>query len=162
MTVSELESDVAGEITIRDFGMLLGTASRLERIAAKEIERECGISHAMFEVLMRVGAADHTCPQTMGRLACDMILTSGGMTRLVDRMVKAGYVSRTPSPTDRRSQLVLLTEAGEHKLAEVKDVYSAALGRHFAGPLSAAQRDALRSALQVLDDKARLELGGLG
>ncbi|MGZ8734907.1 MAG: MarR family winged helix-turn-helix transcriptional regulator, partial [Acidimicrobiia bacterium] len=46
---------------------------------------------------------------TMSELACQLGLTSGGATRLVDRVVEAGLVVRTSCPSDRRVQWVVLT-----------------------------------------------------
>jgi DNA-binding MarR family transcriptional regulator len=52
----------------------------------------------------------------MSRLSSQVALTTGGMTRLVDRMVVAGLVLRQNSSSDRRSVQVVLTEAGEEAL----------------------------------------------
>ena len=45
----------------------------------------------------------------MSRLSSDVALTTGGVTRLVDRMVEAGLVARENCPSDRRSIYVVLT-----------------------------------------------------
>ncbi|GLW63489.1 MarR family transcriptional regulator [Actinomadura rubrobrunea] len=145
---------------VREFGALLGAAALLERIAGRELERRCGIRHVMFEVLLRL--SDAGGPLTMGRLAEQMILTSGGTTRLVDRMEEAGYVRRHAAPGDRRRQLVELTDAGRAKLAEALRVHAATLERHFAGPLAPDQRRRLVETLIVLREHARRELGSLG
>ena len=50
---------------------------------------------------------------TMSRLSTDVALTTGGVTRLVDRMAEAGLVSRQNCPNDRRSIHVVLTPAGQ-------------------------------------------------
>src|SRR6266704_567997 len=122
------------EELIQDFGLLLGAAARLERLAARAFESECGISHPMFEVLLRL---DTAAPDpSMGSLACDLILTSGGMSRLIDRMIAAGLVHRYPSPTDRRIQQVELTDLGRTKLAHAKQVHTQTLRRFFEAPLA--------------------------
>ena len=54
----------------------------------------------------------------MGALAQQVALTTGGVTRLVDRMISAGLVERVPCPTDRRVLFAALTPAGEAKLDE--------------------------------------------
>ncbi|WP_242884495.1 MarR family winged helix-turn-helix transcriptional regulator [Actinomadura litoris] len=144
---------------VHEFGTLLGAAELLERIAGRELERRCGIRHAVFEVLLRL--ADAGCPRSMGGLADELILTSGGMTRLVDRMVDAGLVRREPAPGDRRRQLVELTGAGRAKLEEALRVHAETLRRHFAGPLTEEQRHLLVDALATLRTTAREELGAL-
>ncbi len=59
------DAGVADEV-VHEFGALLGAASVLERIAGRELERRCGIRHAVFEVLLRLS---HDGPRSMGGLA---------------------------------------------------------------------------------------------
>ena len=61
---------------VHEFGTLLGAAALLERIAARELERRCGIRHAVFEVLLQLSRAGADRPPTMGILAGELILTS--------------------------------------------------------------------------------------
>ncbi|WP_309236992.1 MarR family transcriptional regulator [Actinomadura sp. BRA 177] len=151
------DAGVADEV-VHEFGALLGAASVLERIAGRELERRCGIRHAVFEVLLRLS---HDGPRSMGGLAGELILTSGGMTRIIDRMEEAGLVRREPAPGDRRRQLVELTQAGRAKLDEALRVHAETLREHFAGPLTARQRRVLVDALRTLRASAREELGDL-
>ncbi|HEY0673749.1 MAG TPA: MarR family transcriptional regulator [Longimicrobiales bacterium] len=55
-----------------------------------------------LEVIAREGT------MTAGRLAELMGLTTGAITGLVDRLVRAGYVTRGPDPDDRRKVLIQL------------------------------------------------------
>ncbi|MEU5877754.1 MarR family transcriptional regulator [Spirillospora sp. NPDC047279] len=145
---------------VHEFGALLGATAALERIAGRELERRCGIKHATFEVLLHLDRAGAD-QLTMGELAERLILTSGGMTRLVDRLETAGLVSRHQAPGDRRRQLVALTEAGRDKLAEAAGVHTETLKAHFSGPLSGETYRTLIEALTVLRAHARVELGDL-
>jgi DNA-binding MarR family transcriptional regulator len=45
-------------------------------------------------------------PSTPGKLAACTGLTTGGVTVMLDRLEKAGFVRRSPNPADRRSVLV--------------------------------------------------------
>ncbi|KAB2346109.1 MarR family winged helix-turn-helix transcriptional regulator [Actinomadura rudentiformis] len=145
---------------VHEFGELLGAASALERIAGRELERRCGLRHAAFEVLLNLSRTSSNHP-TMGELADRLILTSGGMTRLIDRMENAGLVHRYTAPDDRRRQLVGLTEAGQAKLAEAVAVHTETLRRHFSGPLDDDAHRQLVEALAILRSHAREELGTL-
>lgn len=149
---------VVPDEVVYEFGALLGAASVLERIAGRELERRCGIRHAVFEVLLKLS---DTGPHAMGDLAGELILTSGGMTRIIDRMEDAGLVRREPAPGDRRRQLVELTDAGRAKLDEALRVHAETLREHFAGPLTDDQRRVLVDALRTLRATARDELGAL-
>ncbi|TDD76703.1 MarR family transcriptional regulator [Actinomadura darangshiensis] len=146
---------------VHEFGALLSAASALERIAGRELERRCGIRHAVFEVLLKLSGTGCDGPRSMGGLAGELILTSGGMTRIIDRMEEAGLVRREPAPGDRRRQLVELTPAGRAKLDEALRVHAETLREHFAGPLTDDQRRVLVDALRVLRTTARKELGDL-
>ncbi|MFC6882659.1 MULTISPECIES: MarR family winged helix-turn-helix transcriptional regulator [Actinomadura] len=154
-------AEVPDTAVLREFGDLLVTAGLLERIAARELERRVGLRHAAFEVLLRLSDAGDDRPRSMGRLAEELILTSGGMTRLIDRMEAAGLVRRQAAEGDRRRQMVGLTAEGRRKLDEGRRVHSETLRAHFAAPLTSAQRTALADALASLRAHAKEELGTL-
>jgi DNA-binding MarR family transcriptional regulator len=77
------------------------------------------------------------------------MLSSGGMTKRVDRLVEAGLVEREPDPGDRRGVLVRLTRRG-------KKTIDGALTAHLANEerllrsLSPADRAALERLLRTL------------
>jgi DNA-binding MarR family transcriptional regulator/ketosteroid isomerase-like protein len=56
--------------------------------------------------LVCMGALTITGPVTAGRLAQLTGLTTGAITGVVDRLVKAGYVTRTQDPADRRRVII--------------------------------------------------------
>jgi DNA-binding MarR family transcriptional regulator len=62
------------------------------------------------------------------------------MTSRLDRLERAGLVTRAPDPTDRRGVLVRLSERGE-KLAERSLQAVIAADEDFLEPLSQRQRD---------------------
>ncbi|WP_344838208.1 MarR family winged helix-turn-helix transcriptional regulator [Actinocorallia longicatena] len=146
------------EQLIRDYGLMLSASTRLERIVGKEFERHVGITHAMYEVLRRLEGG---CT-SMSHLAGETILTSGGMTRLIDRMEKAGLVSRYASDTDRRVQKASLTDKGRATLDHANRVHTQTLRRVFAGALDEDQRESLKHILVRLERVGRAELPSLG
>src|ERR1700750_1519944 len=56
---------------------------------------------AGFEMLAAIAAADGE-RMKMGELAEALVITRGGLTKLVDRLVKAGLIERTFCATERR------------------------------------------------------------
>jgi MarR family 2-MHQ and catechol resistance regulon transcriptional repressor len=131
------------------FGRLLEVQSRLERRLGADLEARCNLPHAWFEVLLRLGRSEDD-RLTMGSLAEQISLTTGGVTRLIDRMQVAGYVQRVPCPTDRRVSYAALTAAGRAKLDEAARVHTANLRVVFAG-----FSDDDRSRLDALLDRLR-------
>lgn len=69
------------------------------------------------------------------------------MPRLVERMVRAGLVSRQEDPTDRRGCLVRLTPEGRALEARTAPVHSA-LCRETAGLLEPGEAQVLLGLLQ--------------
>ena len=50
-------------------------------------------------------------------IARELGITTGGTSKLVDRVEASGYCRRLPNPADRRSSLLELTSEGRHMLA---------------------------------------------
>jgi DNA-binding MarR family transcriptional regulator len=62
-----------------------------------------------------------------------VVLTTGGITRLVDRMIAAGLGARVPSPNDRRVYFAELTARGGQTLEQAATVHAKNLRVVFAG-----------------------------
>ena len=77
-----------------------------------------------------------------------MLLEQYNMSRLLDRLEKAGLVERRPCPHDRRGQIVHLTEAGRETLSRMWPVYRQAIGTHFAAPLPPGEAETLLGLLR--------------
>ncbi|MEV4740691.1 MarR family transcriptional regulator [Streptomyces sp. NPDC049555] len=136
------------------FGRLQGAANRLEYILGRAIEEECGISHLMFEVLLILGRAGEA-GLPMRAIAQERVLSTGGVTRLVDRMEAAGLVRRAADPGDRRGRLVRLTPQGEETVVRAARVHRENIRRHFLEPLPQEHRDRFAEDLRTLSHAAR-------
>jgi DNA-binding MarR family transcriptional regulator len=117
---------------IATFGRLGEVQGRLERQLGADLEARCGLPHAWFSVLMRLARSDDG-QLTMSELADAVTLTTGGMTRLVDRLEAAGFVERRRSATDRRVTFAAITAAGRRTLRTASAVHGANLREVFAG-----------------------------
>jgi MarR family transcriptional regulator, organic hydroperoxide resistance regulator len=56
-------------------------------------------------------------------IALELGITTGGTSKLVDRIEAKGYCRRLPNPDDRRSSLLELTPEGRHILADAGVVF---------------------------------------
>ncbi|WAU83891.1 MarR family transcriptional regulator [Streptomyces sp. Qhu-G9] len=146
--------EAADHESILAFGRLQGAANRLEYILGRALEEECGISHLMFEVLLILGRAGAP-GLSMRAIAQEQILTTGGATRLVDRMEAAGLVARASSPDDRRGKLVRLTPLGEETTVRASRVHVGNIERYFTQPLPAEERERFAENLRILSHSAR-------
>jgi DNA-binding MarR family transcriptional regulator len=106
-----------------------------------------------YEVLATVSEAPEERLK-MGDLAEALVITRGGLTKLVDRLVKAGLLERTFCDTDRRISYATLTPSGRDLLAEMRPAVIAELKAAFAAKLSVAQANDLREALDRVRDSA--------
>jgi DNA-binding MarR family transcriptional regulator len=149
--------DAAEHELVLAFGRLQGAATRLEYILGKAIEQECGISHLMYEVLLILGRAGGP-GLSMGAISQEQVLTTGGVTRLVDRMEAAGLVERAEDPADRRGRLVRLTPLGEQTVIRASRVHVQNIRRYFLEPLPPADRAPFMESLRILSHSARDEL----
>jgi DNA-binding MarR family transcriptional regulator len=131
------------------FGRLLGVANRLEYLLGRAIERECGISHLMFEVLLILGRAGEP-GLSMSAIGRAQVLTTGGVTRLVDRMAAAGLVERADDPGDRRGRLVRMTPLGEETAVRAARLHRDNLRRYLADPLPAEHWEQFADDLRIL------------
>jgi DNA-binding MarR family transcriptional regulator len=74
--------------------------------------RAAGISHPQYSVLWVLCLSDLPFGVPMGMLADGLLHRAADATRLVDRLVAAGLVTRTSSASDRRVVLVQPTPEG--------------------------------------------------
>lgn len=72
----------------------------------------------------------------MQALADSLILTRSGVTRLVDRIEKAGLVKREPAAEDRRGYYAILTEEGEAKLTRAQRTHRLDIRKHYGSHLN--------------------------
>ena len=106
-----------------------------------------------FEVLATLDRApEHRLK--MGELAEALVITRGGLTKLVDRLIKAGLLERTFCETDRRVSYATLLPAGAELLAEMRPLVRAELAAAFSANLSIAQAEELRSMLEQVRSSA--------
>lgn len=99
-----------------------------------------------YEVLATVAEAPEQRLR-MGDLAEALVITRGGLTKLVDRLVKAGLLERTFCETDRRVSYATLLPAGVNMLVEMRPVIVGELELAFSANLSVEQANELRQTL---------------
>jgi MarR family transcriptional regulator, 2-MHQ and catechol-resistance regulon repressor len=138
-----------GDARITTYGLLHEAHRRLERTFDRSLATHTAMSSSFFEVLLRIGRSPGF-RLTMSELACQLGLTSGGATRLVDRVVDAGLVERTSCPSDRRVQWVVLTPAGEQKLDDGLSIHLDDLQRELIDRLDPDELVVLERALDKL------------
>lgn len=95
-----------------------GVIGRLHRLGAYLTEELCvvyrkyGLGEGDFDVLAALRRAGAPFERAPGELAEHTMVTTGAMTKRVDRLERAGLVSRRTSESDGRGRVVALTSEG--------------------------------------------------
>ncbi|WP_393054794.1 MarR family winged helix-turn-helix transcriptional regulator [Streptomyces sp. LN549] len=109
-----------------------------------------------YEILWRLRSAGEPYRMTPTRLAEGLDTHPATLTNRLDRLAKAGYVTREHDPADRRSLLVALTRKGH-------EAWSSTIGDQMAtehallAPLSEAEREQLVVLLRKVARAAESE-----
>lgn len=127
-----------------DFGWLLSQLFHAHVSAMKEIVADVPGGHRGY---LALSSAVHETARNqieMSRqLGCDRTV----MVYLIDDLVKQGLVERRPDPADRRNRLIVATDRGRDRLAEVNraigDVES-----HLLAALDPAEQASLRDMMK--------------
>ncbi len=88
---------------------------------------------------------------SMGELSKRLMVSNGNVTGLVDRLAGEGMVSRTPSPDDRRVQMVSLTPEGSKSFEKIAENHRLWV-RDMMGGLSAEEMTTLYGLLARLKE----------
>jgi MarR family transcriptional regulator, 2-MHQ and catechol-resistance regulon repressor len=91
----------------------------------------------------------HKGPLLLGEIQRKVLVTSGGVTYLVDRLVTKGLVRREDCPTDRRARYAVLTAAGKALIARIFPDHAALITRAMSG-LSPRDQDQATALLRRL------------
>ncbi|TML10199.1 MAG: MarR family transcriptional regulator [Actinobacteria bacterium] len=133
----------------------LGVLGRLFRVAqladdalAKGVE-PFGLQRGWFDLLAALRRAGAPYELNPTELMKATLLSSGGMTKRLDRLVEAGLVERRPDPDDRRGTLVRLTRQGKSTIDKALEAH-VANEKRLVHSLTAADRRALNSLLRTL------------
>lgn len=129
-----------------------GIIGRLHRLAAHLTDELTivynahGLGEGEFDVLAALRRAGEPFERTPSDLAAHTMVTTGGMTKRIDRLERAGLATRRTSDTDGRGRVVALTPRG-------REVIDAAFTDHMANekqllnPLTLTERRQLEELL---------------
>lgn len=115
--VARIQAEWARERPDLDVGPQ-GVIGRLHRLAGHLTEQLCvvyrryGLAEGEFDVLATLRRAGEPHERAPGELAQFTMVTTGAMTKRIDRLEQAGLVTRRRSTTDGRGRVVALTPAG--------------------------------------------------
>ncbi|MDI5942225.1 MULTISPECIES: MarR family winged helix-turn-helix transcriptional regulator [Micromonospora] len=117
----------------------------------RELQRDAGMPHAYYEILVRLSEA----PDRRLRMSDLADATGSSRSRLshaAARLEASGWIRREDCPTDRRGQIAVLTDAGFATLAAAAPGHVEGVRRHLFDALSPAQVDQLHRISETMLD----------
>ncbi len=127
-------------------GFLLHDATRLVRRRFEARAADLGLTSAQWRALVHVLRAGRA---SQARLAERLEIEPISVSRLIDRMVEGGWVTRDADPTDRRARIVVPTDKSLKTFEEARDLAEVVYAQALAG-LSPETRQTLMGALRTI------------
>lgn len=99
-----------------------GVIGRLHRVAGRLTEELTtvydahGLAEGDFDVLATLRRAGAPFERAPGELAEHTMITTGGMSKRIDRLERAGLVTRRAAEADGRGRVVALSERGRETI----------------------------------------------
>jgi DNA-binding MarR family transcriptional regulator len=131
---------------------VFGRMFRAVQLADAELSKEFpqhGLRPGWFDLLAALRRAGPPFELNPTELTRATLLSSGGITKRLDRLEAAGLVERRPDPGDRRGTLVRLTRRGRAAVDRAVAAHAANEER-LLGPLSASERRTFDKLLRKL------------
>lgn len=131
----------------------LHVIGRISRIAMqidemlRPVFAKYGLGDGDFDVLATLRRSGGECEMTAGELGAQAMVTSGAITKRVDRLIGAGLVERRVSESDARGRQIRLTARGRALMDEAYPEHLNNELRLLAG-LTVAERQQLAGLLR--------------
>lgn len=144
----------ASDPRIATWRLFLTAHARLERLLDEDLRSEHDLTLAEYDALLQL-AESPTRRLRMHEIADRVVLSRSGVTRLIDRLVRDGWVERSSCSTDARGAEAVLTESGLDQLREASRTHLHGIADHFVETMAPAE-------LAAVDRAMRAILAGLG
>ncbi len=141
-----------GKQALRLWLRMLACENIVEHELRTRLREQFEVTLPQFDALAELERAGR--PLTMSELSQELMVSNGNITGVVDRLVRDGFVARSPSPTDRRVQYIELTPTGAERftaIARAHEDWVAAL----LGGLSPRETEQMTRLLKKMQDTVR-------
>ena len=134
----------------------LSRASEAAKAAVEQALKRAGLPPLLWhDVLLELENGNPAGLRPF-ELETALTLPQYGVSRLIDRMEKAGYLLKIPCAGDARGQLLVLTEKGRSIRAAMEPVHGAAIEEALGGKLTPGEiRILARIVGKLLPDNGR-------
>jgi len=115
------------------FVRLVRANAAVTRQLSAQLSADHGLNLSAYEALLSLARAPDSRLRRVD-LANGLLLTAGGVTRLLDGLERDGFVAREECSSDRRVSYAVLTEAGRDKLREASKSHTRQIRELLGGP----------------------------
>lgn len=122
--------------------------AQLIRTLERELQNAEDLPLSWYDVLLQLNEAGGR--MRMGKLAESILVSRSATTRFVERLERAGLLTREPCASDRRGTFVLLSEYGKETLRRAAPTHLAGVEAHFTQHLTTGEARELAGTLQRL------------
>jgi DNA-binding MarR family transcriptional regulator len=129
----------------------LAATRALNEEIERQLQREAGMPHAYYEVLVTLSDAPGRTLR-MSELAERCSSSRSRLSHAVSRMEESGWIVRSDCPSDKRGQNAALTEAGYAALADAARGHVGVVRRVLLDPLTDEQVDQLGAICAAIAD----------
>jgi DNA-binding MarR family transcriptional regulator len=130
---------------LRAWRGMLRVHAQLSKALDAQLIAEHALPLSSYEVLMYLSDADNG-RMRMNELAASVLLSRSGLTRLVDRLEREGYLERCSCAHDARGAFAVLTPAGREKVEAARATHLAGVRELFLSNFSSDELDVLGDA----------------
>ncbi|MBV9077190.1 MAG: MarR family transcriptional regulator [Methylobacteriaceae bacterium] len=121
---------------------LLTCTTLIEGEIRRRLRERFDVTLPRFDLMAQLDKAPDGL--TLSALSKRMMVSNGNVTGLVERLVETGHVARRTSATDRRAQLISLTELGRAEFRTMAAAHEEWVAEMFAGLGRPPREDLMR------------------
>lgn len=158
----DAETQVAGShgdhrAELRLWLRLLTCTTLIETEVRRRLRDTFEFTLPRFDLLAQLDKAEDGL--VLGEVSKRLMVSAGNVTAIVDRLLDSGHITRAPSPTDRRVQIIRLTADGRADFARMAEQHGDWIGSLFAD-LGSDEMEALMGMLARLKGSVRRGMDG--
>ncbi|MBN9061331.1 MAG: MarR family transcriptional regulator [Rhizobiales bacterium 65-9] len=138
-----LEAPADHKDELRLWLRLLTCANLVEATVRRRLRDSFDETLPRFDLMAQLDRAPDG--MTLSELAQRMMVSNGNLTALVERLVEVGHLTRAPSPSDRRAQIVALTPGGRRAFRKMAGAHEDWIADMMSGLNAKDQADLMRA-----------------
>jgi DNA-binding MarR family transcriptional regulator len=134
---------------------LFASTTLIENEIRSRLRERFAFTLPRFDLLAQLDRADDGI--SLGEVSRRLMVSAANITSIVEKLVEDGYITRSPSHTDRRTQIIRMTHAGRSAFRSMAEAHSEWI-TEFLSDLSADDMALLNAGLTRLKQAVQTRL----